>query len=104
MENIRFIYDTKESRFSNMECYYLYDVKTNEIIYDVKLNKTMIMIDRPNKLIYFMGMETEEHYILEKQFYYKLIKQFIEDEAYECNNYTVMKNCTGGEIYYKYMI
>jgi hypothetical protein len=47
-------------------------------------------------------METEDHYILAKMYYYKIIKQFLEDKKYECNNYTVVKNCTGGDIYYKY--
>ena len=102
MENIAFIYDTKESRYSNLECYYIYDTKNNEIVQDLKLTKTMISIDRDNKLIYFTGMETEDHYILAKMCFYKIIKQFLEDEIYECNNYTVVKNCTGGEIYYKY--
>ena len=99
MENIVFIYDTKESRFSNLECYYIYDIKNNEIVQDIKLTKSLISIDRNNKLIYFTGMETEDHYILAKMCYYKIIKQFLEDKAYECNNYTVVEDCTGGEIY-----
>ena len=104
MENIVFIYDSKESRFSNLECYYIYDTKTNEIVQDVKLTKSMISIDRSKKLVYFTGMETENHYILAKMYFYKIIKQFLDDEASECNNYTVVKNCTGGEIYYKYEV
>ena len=104
MENIVFIYDSKESRFSNLECYYIYDTKTNEIVQDIKLTKSMISIDRSKKLVYFTGMETENHYILAKMYFYKIIKQFLDDEASECNNYTVVKNCTGGEIYYKYEV
>ena len=102
MENIVFIYDSKESIFSNLECYYIYDIKNNEIVQDIKLTKSLISIDRSKKLVYFTGMETEDHYILAKMYFYKIIKQFLEDEASECNNYTVVKNCTGGGIYYKY--
>lgn len=103
MENIMFIYDSKESRFSNLECYYIYDTKTNEIVQDIKLNKTVVGIDRKNKLIYFMGMETEEHYILAKQYYYKLIQQFLNDaKNYSCEGYDIFYGTTGGMLYYKY--
>ena len=103
MIDIQFIYDTKESKYNNLECYSLYDPKMKETIYDTNLEKSMVAIDRRNKLIYFLHMETEEHWILEKNFYFKIIENFLKDaKYYDCENYTVFKDCSGGQIYYKY--
>lgn len=101
--NIQFIYDVVESNYSNLDCYSIYDFTNNELIYDVKSNKSLIMIDRNNEIIYFMGMETEGHWILDKTYYYKIIQEFINNsEKYGCKNYLIYEDCTGGKIYYKY--
>ncbi len=101
--DIQFIYDVVESKYSNLECYSIYDFKNNDVVYDTKSNKSLIMIDNKNKIIYFMGMETEEHWILEKHYYYKIIQEFIDNsERYGCKDYLVFEDCSGGKIYYKY--
>ncbi len=101
--NIQFIYDVVESNYSNLDCYSIYDFANDELIYDVKSNKSLIMIDRNNEIIYFMGMETEGRWILDKAYYYKIIQEFINNsEKYGCKNYLIYEDCTGGKIYYKY--
>lgn len=101
--DIQFIYDVVESKYSNLECYMIYDFKDNEPVHDFKLKKSLIMIDKPKKLIYFMNMETGNHYIIEKLYYYKIIQMFLNDaENYDCKGFTVYPDCSGGEIYYKY--
>ena len=98
-----FIYDTTESKYSNLECYFIYDLTTNELVQDVKLNKTMIRIDRNNKIIYFMNFETEDHWILEKNYFMKIIQKFMDQaDDYDCENYTICPDTSGGELYYKY--
>ena len=50
-----------------------------------------------------MGMETEDHYILAKQYYYKLIQQFLNiAENYFCEGFDIFHGTTGGMLYYKY--
>ena len=101
--NIQFIYDIVESNYSNLDCYSIYDFTTNELVHDVKLNKSVVRIDRNNKIIYFMGMETEGLWILEKNYYYKIIQEFMNNlEMYNCNGYLVYEDTTGGQLYYKY--
>ena len=104
MNDMYFIYDSKESRFSKLECYYIYDSVNQEILEDNKLNKCSICLDRENKLIYFMGMEVGEHYILEEQFYIKIIKKFMDErKCYNCEDYDVFMGTTGGMMYYKHL-
>jgi hypothetical protein len=48
-------------------------------------------------------METGEHYILAKNYYYKILKEFMNQaDMYECKDFIVFEDCTGGQIYYKY--
>ena len=42
MIDIQFIYDIKESKYNNLECYSLYDPKMKETIYDTNLEKSML--------------------------------------------------------------
>ena len=101
--NIEFIYSTTESKYSKLECYEIYDFEENELVKDVKLNKIMIALDRNNKLIYFCGMECGTHWILEKNYFYKIIQEFMKKmKDYDCEDYTIYQDCTGGQIYYKY--
>lgn len=101
--NIQFIYDLVESNYSNLDCYSIYDFENNNIVEDVKLNKSLVMIDRNNKMIYFMGMETEEHWILAKNYYFKIMQEFVNNmERYGCKDYLIYEDCSGGLIYYKY--
>jgi hypothetical protein len=101
--NIEFIFDAKESNYSKLECYRIYDFATNELVQDVKLNKSVVRIDRKNKLIYFMNMNCETHWILEKQYFYKIIQEFMKQvEDFNCKDYTICQDTSGGEIYYKY--
>lgn len=103
MEYIEFVYNSKESRFSNLECYDVYDLKLNDFMYDNKAEKMSIAINREAKLIYFLHMDAGEHYILEKMVHFKIIQKFLSQaKEYDCENFTVYKDCTGGEIYYKY--
>lgn len=103
MKGIEFIYDIEESKHSDWECYVAYDFDNSEIVKDIKLNKTLVGLDRKNKLIYFMGMECGEHEILAKMYYNKLIKQFLENaENYFCEGYDIFYGTTGGMLYYKY--
>ena len=102
--NIEFIYDIVESKYTGLECYSIYDFTDNEVVYDVKLKKSIIALDMTNKIIYFLNMETGEHYILAKNYYYKIIKEFINNaDKYDCKDFIVFENCTGGQIYYKYV-
>ena len=51
-----------------------------------------------------MGMEVGEHYILEEQFYIKLIKKFMDERKfYDCEDYDVFMGTTGGMMYYKHL-
>ena len=103
MFDVQFIYDVVESNYSNFECYSVYDFINNGLVYDLKEHKTMAMIDRRNKIIYFMGMKTEGHWILEKNYYYKIIQEFVNNlDRYGCEGYLIYEHCSGGEIYYKY--
>ena len=101
--DIQFIYDTVASNYSNLDCYGVYDFTDNNLIYDVKSNKTLVMLDRNNKIIYFMGMETKGHWILAKNYYFKIIQDFVNNmDKYGCEDYLIYEDCTGGKIYYKY--
>ena len=54
-------------------------------------------------MIYFMNMETDGHWILEKNYYYKIIQEFLKQtERYNCKDYLICGDCSGGELYYKY--
>ena len=102
--DIQFIYDVVESNYTGLECYSIYDFTDNNVVYDVKLKKSTIALDTKNKVIYFLNMETDEHYILAKSYYYKIIKEFINNaDKYDCKDFIVFENCTGGQIYYKYV-
>ena len=97
----QFIYQTKESRYSKLETYYIFDTKTNEFVYDVFNNVGCISLDRQNKIIYFYGMHTDYHWILEKV-YYKIIEEFLDlTIAFDIIGYTIDEDCIGGKIYYK---
>jgi hypothetical protein len=101
--DIEFIYDLEESKYTGLECYSIYDFTDNDFVYDIKLKKSIIALDTTNKIIYFLNMETEEHYILAKNYYYKIIKEFMDKAVdYNCKDFTVFEDCTGGQIYYKY--
>ena len=101
--DIQFIYDLVESNYSNLECYSIYDFTENSLVYDVKLNKSLVMIDRNNKLVYLMHMETEDHWILEKNYFRKIIEIFINEmDKFDCKDYVICEDCSGGKIYYKY--
>lgn len=101
--NIQFLYDIVESNYTGLECYSIYDFTDNDVVYDVKLKKSIIALDMNNKIIYFLNMETEEHYILAKNYYYKIIKEFMNKvDNYGCKDFIVFEDCTGGQIYYKY--
>ena len=98
----QFLYNTKESRFCGVDCYYIYDTKTEEYITDIYNNVTCIHIDRLAKRIYFYGMHTDYHWILEKN-YFKMINEFLSlAEAFDIIGYTIDEDCIGGKIYYKY--
>lgn len=101
--DIQFIYDVVESNYSGLECYSIYDFVNNDVVYDVNSKKCTIALDIKNKIIYFLNMETEEHWILEKQYYYKIIEEFMNNtERYGCKDFIVFEDCSGGQIYYKY--
>jgi hypothetical protein len=101
--DIEFIYDLEESKYTGLECYSIYDFTDNDFVYDIKLKKSIIALDITNKIIYFLNMETEEQYILAKNYYYKIIKEFMDKAVdYNCKDFTVFEDCTGGQIYYKY--
>lgn len=101
--NIQFIYDIEESKYSNLECYSIYDLDNNDVVYDMKGEKSIVAVDHLNEIIYFFRMDTEEHWILAKKRFNNIIKKFIsESEFYGCKDYLIFKDCSGGEIYYKY--
>lgn len=101
--NIEFIYNVVESKYSNLECYSVYDFRDNNLVEDIKLNKVSIMLDRKNKMIYFMNMNADGHWIIEKNYYYKIIQEFLKQaEKYDCKDYLICGDCSGGELYYKY--
>ena len=99
----QFLYNTKESKcYNNCECYYIYDSKNKDYVYDVFNNVGCIHIDRSRRQIYFYGMHVDNHWILEK-YYYDIIKEFLTlAEAYDIEGYHIDEYCVGGEIYYKY--
>ena len=41
----QFVYNSKESRFCNVECYYVYDTVYKEEVTDLFNNKTCVHID-----------------------------------------------------------
>ena len=97
----QFVYQAKESRFSKLETYHIFDTKTNEFVYDVYNNVGCISLDRKNRRIYFYGMHTDYHWILEK-FYFEIIEEFLDSAiAFDIIGYTVDEDCVGGKIYYK---
>jgi hypothetical protein len=101
--NIEFIYNEGESKYADLECYTIFDFEENKLVYDVKLNKSIVRIDRRNKIIYFVGMHCETHWILERNYFYKIIQEFMKRvEDYNCKDYIVYQATSGGEIYYKY--
>ena len=40
MNNIQFIFDVEETKHTDWECYVAYDFTQNEVVRDIKLNKT----------------------------------------------------------------
>ena len=101
--NIDFIYDLEESKYTGLECYSIYDFTDNDFVYDIKLKKSIIALDINNKIIYFLNMETGDHYILAKNYYYKILKEFMNQaDIYECKDFIVFEDFSGGQIYYKY--
>lgn len=97
----QFIYNSKESRFQNTECYYVYDTVNKEDVTDLFNNRTCIHIDRKNRIIYFYGMHVDYHWILEKH-YFEIINEFLDlAVTYDIIGYTIDENCVGGKIYYK---
>lgn len=101
--DIQFIYDLVESNYTGLECYSIYDFTDNNVVYDIKLNKSIVALDRDNKIIYFLRMETDEHWILEKNYYRKIIEKFMKElDKYACEDFIVFEDCSGGKIYYKY--
>ena len=50
-----------------------------------------------------MGMDADGHWILEKNYYFKIIQEFVNDlKRYDCEGYLIYEDTTGGQIYYKY--
>ena len=42
--------------------------------------------------------------LLEADVNYKVVKEFINNaDKYDCKDFIVFENCTGGQIYYKYV-
>ncbi len=98
----QFVYNAKESRYSKMESYYIYDTKDKKYIFDMYNNIGCISLDRDNRRIYFYGMHVAEHWILEN-FYLEIIQEFLElAEGFNIVGYTIDEDCVGGKIYYKY--
>ena len=52
----QFIYNAKESRFSGEECYYVYDTKDKNYVFDLTNDITCFHINRERKIIYIYGM------------------------------------------------
>lgn len=98
----QFVYNAKESRFCGVDCYYVYDALEKQNVVDVYNNQTCIHIDRQKRIIYFYGMHTDYHWILEGYFN-DIINYFLElAEAYDIVGYYIDEDCIGGKIYYKY--
>jgi hypothetical protein len=96
-----FLYDSKESRYSGIEKYYVYDTVSKDYVYDIHGNKTCVGINREYETIYFFDMHIGEHWILEK-FFLCIIEEFISRaEMYGIINYRIDDLCIGGQIYYK---
>ncbi len=99
----QFIYDSKESKFCSVDCYYVYDTRDGKRVTDVYDNTTCIHIDRHKRIIYFYGMHTDYHWILEKQVFFNIINEFLElADAFGIIGYHIDEDCVGGKIYYKY--
>ena len=47
-------------------------------------------------------MDSKGDYILDKMFYFKLIKQYLRDNEEIAKEYTICPHTVGGEIYFKY--
>lgn len=98
----QFIYNSKESRYYDSECYYIYDTINKEEVTDVYNNRTSIHVDRKNRVIYFYGMFTDYHWILERYFN-DIINEFLDlADVFNIIGYTVDEECIGGQIYYKH--
>ena len=97
-----FIYNSKESRYSKLETYYVYDTQERNYVYDENKNVTCVALDRDHKVIYFYGMHTSSHWIL-KGFYNDIILSFLNMvDAFNALDYTVDEDCVGGKIYYQF--
>ena len=98
----QFVYNSKESRYYNAECYYIYDTINKEDVVDVYNNRTSIHVDRKNRVIYFYGMFTDYHWILEGYFN-DIINEFLDlADVFNIIGYTVDEDCVGGKIYHKF--
>ena len=49
--NIQFIYDIVESNYTGLECYSIYDFTDNDVVYDVKLKKSIIAFIYDNSFL-----------------------------------------------------
>ena len=98
----QFVYNSKESRYYDSECYYIYDTINKEDVVDVYNNRTSIHVDRKNRVIYFYGMFTDYHWILEGYFN-DIINEFLDlADVFNIIGYAVDEECIGGQIYYKH--
>lgn len=98
----QFVYNSKESRYYKAECYYIYDTVNKEEVVDVYNNRTCVHVDRGNRVIYFYGMFTDYHWILERYFN-DIINEFLDlADVFNIIGYTVDEDCVGGQIYYKH--
>ena len=98
----QFVYNSKESRYCNVECYYVYDTVYKEEVTDLFNNRTCVHIDRKNRVIYFYGMYVDCHWILEKN-YNDIINEFLDlADVFNVIGYTVDEDCVGGKIYHKF--
>ena len=98
----QFVYNSKESRYYKAECYYIYDTVNKEEVVDVYNNRTCVHVDRENRVIYFYGMFTDYHWILERYFN-DIINEFLDlADVFNIIGYAVDEDCVGGKIYYKF--
>lgn len=97
----QFAYNSKESRYSGQEIYYVYDTQSKDYVYDIKHDIASISIDRNAQVIYFNGMDIEEHWILSK-YYQCIIDEFLSLACvFNIVGFRVAEESTGGQIYYK---
>ncbi len=97
----QFAYNSKESRYAGQEIYYIYDTKDEDYVYDIKHDIASISIDRDAQVIYFNGMDIEEHWILSK-YYQSMIEEFLSLACvFNIVGFRVAEECTGGQIYYR---